>query len=404
MKTKKSLPKAKTLEEWVGGKQLFALLFTDIIGSTRLCSEMGDIRWMDLLFKHFKKARTLLKKYDCFEVKIIGDSFMVVFNNTLEALKFALDFIRDTGDEQIKIRVGIHVGEARIIGNDIYGGMVNYASRVTKWHQEEGIGLSNSAKEGIQAYLGRKETEQKFIKVTHKFHDFDDPKELWKYNLDTLWDHRIKQEFPSLEEINEVNAGGTFGYSVVNSSIDDLIWTAQIEKSAYGEDAIPYDTLKEWYDVNNTGFFTIKDKQNKRVGHVNFLPVRLEGRSSFQDLMEGRTVEKDLKPTAIFSPEERPEIKDLYVESILINEEDVEVRTRIIFYMFKLLDSMLFKIAEPKSIRRFYAMAATGAGERFIRQLGFEVIRPSFEREDQHNFFSANYNDVRDNIHRLIGK
>jgi hypothetical protein len=50
---------------------------------------------------------------------------MVVFRTAVEALDFAVAFYSDTGDEQIKIRAGIHVGPARIIEDDLFGIMVN---------------------------------------------------------------------------------------------------------------------------------------------------------------------------------------------------------------------------------------------------------------------------------------
>ncbi len=50
------------------------------------------------------------------------------------------------------------------------------------------------------------------------------------------------------------------------------------------------------------------------------------------------------------------------------------------------------------------AIAATPAGERFTRQLGFEQVRSSDERLDKHPFFSARYEDVIVNINNIIGQ
>jgi len=112
--------KAK-LEDWAGPSKQFALVFTDIIGSTALGNKLGDEQWADLLVKHFAQARKLMSSLDCHEIKVIGDSFMVVFRTAVEALDFALAFYSDTGDERIEIRVGIHVGPARIIEDDLFG-------------------------------------------------------------------------------------------------------------------------------------------------------------------------------------------------------------------------------------------------------------------------------------------
>ena len=60
--------------------------------------------------EHFEAARIKLMLYDAVEIKIIGDAYMAVFRTADDALQFALNFRADTGDPQIAIRVGIHVG------------------------------------------------------------------------------------------------------------------------------------------------------------------------------------------------------------------------------------------------------------------------------------------------------
>jgi class 3 adenylate cyclase len=56
--------KGQTLQEWAGASQIFALVFTDIVDSTSLASQLGDEKWIELLRKHFAQVRRLLAKYD----------------------------------------------------------------------------------------------------------------------------------------------------------------------------------------------------------------------------------------------------------------------------------------------------------------------------------------------------
>ena len=106
----------RTLEEWAGTPTpQVALVFTDIIDSTPLLNELGDKRWIGVLIGHLNQGRHLLKHLDCYEIKFIGDSFMVAFRTAVEALCFALTLHEDTGDKKVKIRAGIHVGAVRII-------------------------------------------------------------------------------------------------------------------------------------------------------------------------------------------------------------------------------------------------------------------------------------------------
>jgi class 3 adenylate cyclase len=163
----------QTLQEWAGAganKTTLALVFTDIVNSTAIGNTLGDDRWIELLMRHFARARELKQHYDCYEIKVIGDSFMVAFRTAYDALKFAIDFYCNTGDPQIRIRAGIHIGQVRIIDDDIYGRMVNFTSRVEHSREKPGIALSNSAKEDVEGEVGSESREIRFApyKVTVK--------------------------------------------------------------------------------------------------------------------------------------------------------------------------------------------------------------------------------------------
>src|SRR6266852_4406484 len=120
-----------------------------IVDSTTLANELHDEKWIEVLLKHFTQARGLMESYDNHEIKIIGDSFMVVFRDVLDALDFTLALKEETGDDRIKIRAGIHVGPARIIGDDMFGIMVNYTKRVESTENPGSIRLSDFARRQI---------------------------------------------------------------------------------------------------------------------------------------------------------------------------------------------------------------------------------------------------------------
>lgn len=172
-----------TLQEWAGASKTsrttLALVFTDIVGSTALCLGLGDEQWIELLIKHFAQARKHLGSYDHYDIKVIGDSFMVVFRTAADALNFALAVHSDTGDEQIRIRAGIHVGPVRILDNDIYGGMVNYTSRVMGWLEGDGIALSNTAKENVAQILGPR-ASLRFVDYQANLKGFPEAQRLWR--------------------------------------------------------------------------------------------------------------------------------------------------------------------------------------------------------------------------------
>ncbi len=158
---------------------MFALVFTDIVDSTALANQLGDESWIELLLKHFAQARRLMAQYDHHEIKIIGDSFMVVFRTAVDALDFVLAFHSETGDERIKIRAGIHVGPARVIDDDIYGTMVNYTKRVESATPSNWVTLSNEAKSHVDYEKAARHSLLKIRPRRAVFKGFSQPQTVW---------------------------------------------------------------------------------------------------------------------------------------------------------------------------------------------------------------------------------
>lgn len=144
-----------TLEGWAGSENLnLTLVFTDIVDSTLIGKKLGDRRWIEDLFVHFSQARSLTAFADCFVVKAIGDSLMMAFRTSTDAVDFALAFLMDTGVDHIGIRVGINSGQVHLRENDIYGLNVNFTSRIQHAVPGEGILVSNSVMRDYQKTFG----------------------------------------------------------------------------------------------------------------------------------------------------------------------------------------------------------------------------------------------------------
>lgn len=137
-------------EKWAGGDHVtLAIVFTDVVGSTALGQELGGELMEKVRQAHFEQTRRLLRKYQGWEIKTIGDSFMVAFHNVANALDFAIELQSNTGHTQIKIRVGIHIGPLQITGNDAYGDTVNFTSRIISSMEGAEVWMSDRAKEDI---------------------------------------------------------------------------------------------------------------------------------------------------------------------------------------------------------------------------------------------------------------
>jgi class 3 adenylate cyclase len=68
---------------------LATVLFTDIVDSTRLATELGDRRWHRLLERHNQVVRTNLARFRGGEVKTTGDGFLASFDGPARAIRAA---------------------------------------------------------------------------------------------------------------------------------------------------------------------------------------------------------------------------------------------------------------------------------------------------------------------------
>jgi class 3 adenylate cyclase len=139
------------VKKWVGAERAnIALVFTDIIGSTKLAVELKNERMNELRNDHFEQGERFVKQFRGQTIKTIGDSMMVAFKAIDMALDFALRFQNNPGHPRVRIRVGIHVGVIDVQGDDLFGANVNLAARVVGENKSEEIWLSQQAKDELE--------------------------------------------------------------------------------------------------------------------------------------------------------------------------------------------------------------------------------------------------------------
>lgn len=139
-----------TFKQWAGASSTtIAIAFTDIVDSTKLATQLGNEAMNKVRRAHFNRGRQLIEKFGGYQIKTIGDSLMAAFRTAVSALDFVMEFRRDTGDERLKIRSGIHVGPVHIDEEDAFGTMINYAARVIGLAEGPEMWLSNLAKDHI---------------------------------------------------------------------------------------------------------------------------------------------------------------------------------------------------------------------------------------------------------------
>jgi adenylate cyclase len=138
-------------------RKLAAIAALDVVGYARLM-ERDESRTLAMLTEHrTKRLEPALVRHDGRLVKLIGDGALVEFASVVDALNAAIEFQRamlaanlDRGDdERISFRIGVHVGDVIIEGDDLYGDGINVASRLEGQAQPDGILISGSARDAV---------------------------------------------------------------------------------------------------------------------------------------------------------------------------------------------------------------------------------------------------------------
>jgi class 3 adenylate cyclase len=124
------------LRAWAGfptgihSRVLATLMFTDIVDSTRLAAELGDVRWRALLSELFVASRAELERFGGLEVQTTGDGMLARFEGAARALHCAAALQRCAEKHQVQIRIGVHVGEVELVGADVRGIAVHETARI----------------------------------------------------------------------------------------------------------------------------------------------------------------------------------------------------------------------------------------------------------------------------------
>lgn len=108
------------------------ILFTDIVGSTVVVERVGDRAWLDVVRRHDEVVRRALEVHGGVEVDTAGDGFMIAFGDAHGALRCAIDIQDGLGAQEdgVRVRIGVHTGEAIRDEDRFYGRTVHLAARV----------------------------------------------------------------------------------------------------------------------------------------------------------------------------------------------------------------------------------------------------------------------------------
>lgn len=132
-------------------------MFTDMVGYTTL-AQKNESTALELLEEQRNIVRPLLPKHHAKEVKTIGDAFLVEFESALEAVRCAFElqqFLHELNqsrplEKQIKLRIGLHLGDVIQSQGDVYGDAVNIASRIEPLAESGGVCMSQQVYDHVR--------------------------------------------------------------------------------------------------------------------------------------------------------------------------------------------------------------------------------------------------------------
>ena len=138
-------------------KNVLTVLFTDVVGSTSYFDRFGDTAGLAMVHLSSELGVSVVGRFGGTVVKTIGDSVMADFPDPVSAVSAAIEMQRrlicvnsDLPEHRrMELRIGIHTGMGFRKGTDVFGDVVNLASRITKRTEAAQILISRAVQEVV---------------------------------------------------------------------------------------------------------------------------------------------------------------------------------------------------------------------------------------------------------------
>ncbi len=142
------------------GRELVAIMLTDMFGYSK-AMERDEARAYAKLVEHNRIMRGAIAAHRGREIKTIGDAFLVIFRSAIDAVDCALTAQRAFADwnlgrdedDRVLVRIGIHLGDVLITGDDVFGDGVNVVARIEPHAEPGGICISEPVFEMVRKKL-----------------------------------------------------------------------------------------------------------------------------------------------------------------------------------------------------------------------------------------------------------
>ena len=141
-------------------RRLSAILAADVVGYSRMMGE-DEARTLDALRR--LRDDTLAPAVAAHHgriVKGLGDGWLVSFDSAAEAVRCAAA-VQDglSADAQMRLRIGIHIGDVTFEGGDVFGDGVNIAARLETLAAPGGVAISDAVWSSLDGTLRSRFTD-----------------------------------------------------------------------------------------------------------------------------------------------------------------------------------------------------------------------------------------------------
>jgi predicted ATPase/class 3 adenylate cyclase len=181
------------------------LLFSDVEGSTRLLTRLRG-RYAGVLVEHQRLLREAFDAHDGHEVQTYGDGFFVAFRRATDAIAAAVSAQRSLASVRwpdgvdVRVRMGVHTGEAEAREHDYVGLDVHRAARICAAGHGGQVLISGSTRELVAGELPFDVALRDLGE--HRLKDLDRPEHLFQLVIGGLL-----AEFPQLASLSAGSRG-----------------------------------------------------------------------------------------------------------------------------------------------------------------------------------------------------
>jgi len=142
-------------------RKLAAILAADVVGYTRLMGRDESGTLARLRKNRSERFDPVLARYGGRLVKLTGDGALVEFASAVDALSAAIEFQQAMAEanrdqppaDALVFRMGLHLGDLIVDGDDLYGDGVNIAARLEGEAPAGGIVVSRTVHEAVAGRL-----------------------------------------------------------------------------------------------------------------------------------------------------------------------------------------------------------------------------------------------------------